>query len=154
VHALVNEGREAGASLPHTHSQLAWFRETPPVPAAERNLDRLVDGSAVLEEDGLVLVCPSAGRLPYEMLIAPATPEADAFTSPLLAPALRLLAEAVRRLQALAPEASFNAWLHDVAWWHIELLPRLTVLAGIELGAGVFINMVPPEEAAEQLREL
>ena len=152
VHALVNEGREAGASLPHTHSQLAWFRETPPVPAAERNLSDLLAGEAILERDGLVLLCPGASRLPYEMLVAPAEPETGGFESPLLAPALRLAAEAIRRLRTLEPAAPLNLWLHDVDWWHLELLPRLNVMAGLELGAGVFVNTLAPEEAARALR--
>ena len=152
VHAFVNEGRAAGSSLPHTHSQLAWFRTLPPAAAAERNLSQLLDGEVVLERGGLVLLSPRVSRLPYELLIAPADPEADAFESDLLAPALRLLAEATRRLRALAPDAPLNAWLHDVPWWHVELLPRLSVLAGIELGAGVYINTLAPEEAAARLR--
>ena len=45
-----------------------------------------------------------------------------------------------------------NAWVHDTAHWHIEVLPRLSVLAGIELGAGIYVNALPPEEAAERLR--
>ena len=36
--------------------------------------------------------------------------------------------------------------------WHLELVPRLTVLAGVELGAGIYVNAVPPEDAAEALR--
>jgi galactose-1-phosphate uridylyltransferase len=36
VHALLNEGRAAGASLPHSHTQLAWLREPPPAVLAER----------------------------------------------------------------------------------------------------------------------
>jgi UDPglucose--hexose-1-phosphate uridylyltransferase len=152
VHALVNEGREAGSSLPHTHSQLAWFRTMPPAPAEERNLSALLEGELVLERDGLVLLCPYASRLPYELLVAPAEPEAHAFESALLAPALRLLAEAIRRVRALEPGAPLNAWVHDVPWWHVELLPRLNVLAGIELGAGVYIDSLPPEEAAARLR--
>jgi len=152
VHALVNEGREAGSSLPHTHSQLAWFRDVPPAPAAEQDAAQLLAGAVVLERDGLVLVSPNAARLPYELVIAPTSREAGAFTSPLLAPALRLLAEAIRRVHAIAPDAPLNAWVHDVSWWHVELLPRLNVLAGIELGAGVYINSVAPEKAAERLR--
>jgi len=35
----------------------------------------------------------------------------------------------------------------------VELLPRLSVLAGLELGAGVYVNSLPPEEAAARLRE-
>jgi UDPglucose--hexose-1-phosphate uridylyltransferase len=152
VHALVNEGRVAGSSLPHTHSQLVWLHEVPPVPAQEHHLAGLLEGTPVLERDGLVLLCPRAGRSPYEMLIAPADPARNAFESPLLAGALQLAAEGVRRLRALEPDAPLNLWLHDGDWWHLELLPRLTVLAGLELGAGIYVNTVPPEEAAERLR--
>jgi UDPglucose--hexose-1-phosphate uridylyltransferase len=153
VQALVNEGREAGSSLPHTHSQLAWFRDVPPVPAAEREFDALLDGEVVLERDGLVLLCPAASRLAYELLVAPAEPEANAFESALLGAALRLAAEAIRRLHRLRPGAPLNLWLHDVGWWHVELLPRLSVLAGLELGAGVYVNTLDPAEAARALRE-
>jgi len=152
VHALVNEGREAGGSLPHTHSQLVWLREVPPVPAGESGLSHLLEGERVLERDGLVLHCPDASRLPYEMVVAPAEPERDAFESDRLGPALTLAAEGVRRLRTLEPEAPLNLWLHDVEWWHIELLPRLTVLAGLELGAGIYVNTLAPEGAAARLR--
>jgi len=152
VHALVNEGREAGGSLPHTHSQLVWLHAVPPAAASERNLARLLEGERVLERDGLALVCPAASRLPYEMLVAPAQPEAGGLSSDLLGPALGLAAEATRRLRSVEPGAPLNLWLHDVAWWHIELLPRLSVLAGLELGAGIYVNTLTPEEAAVRLR--
>jgi UDPglucose--hexose-1-phosphate uridylyltransferase len=154
VHALVNEGREAGASLPHTHSQLAWFREPPPATVEERGLTRLLEGERVVERDGLVLLCPPAPRLPYELLIAPLRPEAKAFESARLGAALSLAAEGVRRLRALEPRAPFNLWLHDVDWWHLELLPRLTVPAGLELGAGIYVNTLTPEEAGSRLRSI
>jgi UDPglucose--hexose-1-phosphate uridylyltransferase len=38
--------------------------------------------------------------------------------------------------------------------WHIELIPRLTKIAGFECGTGVYINPVAPETAARQLREV
>jgi hypothetical protein len=45
-----------------------------------------------------------------------------------------------------------NAWLeHDERDWRLVLLPRLTILAGLELGAGVFVNTLPPAEAARRL---
>ena len=45
-----------------------------------------------------------------------------------------------------------NLWLHESGHWHLELLPRLTVFAALELGAGYFVNTIAPEQAAEQLR--
>ena len=153
VHALVNEGRPAGASLPHSHSQLVWLREPPPAVVEERGVldwtpDRVVRAAA-----GLVAFCPFASRVPYETWVAPAQPAGGAFASALLAPALQLLADVVRRLErALGRRPPLNAWLHDGPHWHLELLPRLAVLAGIELGAGIYVNAVAPETAATELR--
>ena len=144
----MNEGREAGSSLPHSHSQLTWLPAAPPAVVAEPGLPA---GETILERDGLTLTCPSASRLPYEFQLAPSAPEANAFTSPLLASALLLLAEAVRALRRLEGPVPLNVWLHDGAHWHLEVLPRITILAGLELGAGVFVNALPPEEAAGRL---
>jgi UDPglucose--hexose-1-phosphate uridylyltransferase len=148
VQALVNEGREAGSSLPHSHSQLVWLHEGPELRARPR-------GDAFLERDGLTATCPWASRLPYETVIAPADADGDRFESPLLGPALRLLAAVVRRLHALEGPVPLNAWLEQAqADWRLVLLPRLTVLAGLELGAGIFVNTLPPEEAAQRLKEV
>ena len=46
-----------------------------------------------------------------------------------------------------------NAWLHTGGHWHFELLPRLTVMAGLELGAGIYVNAVSPADAAAALRD-
>jgi UDPglucose--hexose-1-phosphate uridylyltransferase len=108
----------------------------------------------VLERDGVTAGCPIASRVPYELLIAPSRGEPDGLRSDLLGPALRLLAELVRRLQRVRGEqlVPLNAWLHDGPHWHLELFPRTTRLAGLELGAGVYINPVSPEQAAGELR--
>jgi UDPglucose--hexose-1-phosphate uridylyltransferase len=146
VFPLLNEGRTAGASRPHSHSQLVWLPEAPPVRARPR-------GAPFLGRDGLTVTCPWASRLPYECVVAPAEPEAHALSSPLLAPALRLLARLVRRLHNLEGAVPLNAWLeHDQSDWRVVLLPRLTVLAGLELGAGIFVNTLSPDEAAERLQ--
>ena len=152
VHALLNEGQAAGASLPHSHSQLVWLDEVPPAVREETDLTRMLEGERVLERDGVIAICPFASRLPYEVRIAPADPEPDAWESDLLAPALQLLAELVRRLYAVEGPSPLNAWLHNRKHWHLELLPRLAVPAGIELGAGIHVNTVPPEDAATALR--
>jgi UDPglucose--hexose-1-phosphate uridylyltransferase len=147
LHALINEGREAGASLPHTHSQLAWLPSGPP-----REPER--DGAEILERDGIVAWSPRVGRLPYEAAVAPEQTEPDGFASDSLASALRMLAELVRRLHALEGPAPLNAWLHNhESGWRLVLLPRLTILAALELGAGVYVNTLAPEEAAARLRD-
>lgn len=162
VFAGVNEGRAAGASLPHSHSQLVWLNEEPPLPKAERStscrlceyLEReRADGIRVVEErDGLLLLCPYASRSAFECLIAPLEHEEDGF-GPRLGAGLALAAEALRRLAALDAPRPANLWLHEAGHWHLELLPRLSVLASLELGAGHYINTVAPEVAAAKLRE-
>jgi UDPglucose--hexose-1-phosphate uridylyltransferase len=145
VHALVNEGREAGSSLPHSHSQLVWLPEPPPAHSRPRL-------EAFFEGDGLVAGCPWASRLPYETVIAPAEPDPAGIQSTHLGAAVGLLVEIVRRLQTVEGPVPLNAWLeHDEHDWRIVLLPRLTILAGLELGAGIFVNTLPPEEAAQRL---
>jgi UDPglucose--hexose-1-phosphate uridylyltransferase len=145
LHALVNEGREAGSSLPHSHSQLVWLPEAPPRHTRPR-LEQFA------EADGLVAGCPWASRLPYETVIEPATPDPSGIASKLLGPAMRLLVQIVRRLRAVEGPVPLNAWLeHDERDWRLVLLPRLTILAGLELGAGIFVNTLPPEEAAQRL---
>ncbi len=151
LHAIVNEGKAAGGSLAHSHSQLVWLPDPPPAVTAER--DFVLDGEPVLERDGVGAVLPRAGRVPYEALVGPTETEPDAWTSALLPTALQVLAELTRRIHAIAEgPVPLNAWLHTGKGWHIEVFPRLTVLAGLELGAGIYVNTVAPEEAAEQLR--
>lgn len=146
VHALINEGRRAGASREHTHSQLVWFREPPAAVVEERlgGLDEILgrDDLVVTRRNGLALVVHPAGSSPYEMLVA---------GDGALGEALALLRHGVERLQAVEGEVAWNAWLHASARRHLHLLPRLTVQAGIELGAGIYVNTVPPEEAAARL---
>jgi UDPglucose--hexose-1-phosphate uridylyltransferase len=168
VQALVNEGRAAGASLQHSHSQLVWLPEEPPLAAQERHA-QAEEGGCVLcrvlaeeleqrirvvsERDGLVLLCPFAGRQPYELLVAPRECERDPFASPSLGAALALVAEGLRRLHVAEGAVPVNIWLHATGHWHLEVVPRLTILAGLELGAGYFVNTLAPESAAGVLRE-
>jgi UDPglucose--hexose-1-phosphate uridylyltransferase len=110
------------------------------------------DRYRIAEGDGVAAVIHPAGRLPYELLVAPLEHEGEGFESPALAEALALMADAIRRLHAIEGPVPLNAWLHDNGHWHLELLPRLSVLAGVELGAGLAINALPPEDAAEALQ--
>jgi UDPglucose--hexose-1-phosphate uridylyltransferase len=164
VQALLNEGREAGASLAHSHSQLVWLREIPPEPAAElpglRNehceLCGLLEANHALEievREGVRMLAHPAGRTPYELLIAPEEhrPEGDA---DLYVTALLLLRSAIRRLRAVEGPVPLNAWSHGGGHWHLEVVPRLTVFAGLELGAGLYVNTLPPEDAAAALHRV
>lgn len=159
VFAGVNEGRAAGASLAHSHSQLVGFREA--LGGLGEDPCRLCDYLAwerkekarvVVERGGLLLLCPYAARAPYECLIAPLEHQSDGFASAHLGAALALAAEALRRLRDAEGPRPANLWLYAERHWHLELLPRLTVFASIELGAGRYVNPMPPEEAAANLR--
>jgi len=152
VHPLINEGRAAGSSLPHSHSQLVWLPEPPPAVQAERPepiQELLSEARAqnllVAEENGLAAFCHPVGRLPYEALIVP-------LAEATVTDGLRLLRALVARLRSAEGEVPWNAWLHHGGTWHIELLPRLSILAGLELGAGIYVNSLPPGQAAENLR--
>ncbi len=178
VHVLVNERREAGASLPHTHAQLYALDFVPAAVARERErfsayatrtmganlLADLVQEEVrrrdrvVAIDDEAVALAPYGSRLPYQLMIAPRRPRArfedDGPTgAALLYDALGRLA---RRLGANPP---LNLWVRtaprgaDHFCWRIDVLPRLTHLAGLELGTGLHLNVVAPEQAAAELRE-
>lgn len=161
VHAFVNEGRSAGASLQHSHSQLVWLRETPPALRAEAGktcrvcellaAERSHRSRLVTKRDDLLAICPAAGRTPYELLLAPVAHDGDAF-GPALDSALDLLAVLVRALRSVEGPVPWNAWLHAGPHWHMEVVPRLSTFASTELGAGIFVLTVAPEDAAAALR--
>jgi UDPglucose--hexose-1-phosphate uridylyltransferase len=110
----------------------------------------------VAVDDETVLVCPWASRSPFELRIIPRKPaprfEDSAGGATMIATALRALA------QALGASPQANLWVRtaprgdDEFCWHIDIVPRLTVHAGFELGTEVPINVYPPERAAADLR--
>jgi UDPglucose--hexose-1-phosphate uridylyltransferase len=161
---VINEGPAAGASLDHSHSQVVPFAEVPPVVTREQAAFATGQacplctpaGNAIAEHDGLVTFAPPWSRVPYETWIAPRAHEPR---SPLDGAVARALQDAVSRLRALLGDSlAWNAILHERPaasdnpfHWHIELLPRLTVQASIEIGAGIWVNVVDPARAAEEL---
>jgi UDPglucose--hexose-1-phosphate uridylyltransferase len=140
VLALINEGRLAGASLPHSHSQLVWTDL--PDEALDR-LPELLETLEIARRGGVVAAVHPVGAGPYECLIAGEGSLADG---------LVLLRDLVRRLHTVEGSRPWNAWLHPGPPWHLHFAPRLTALAGIELGAGIYVNVLPPVRAAERLR--
>jgi UDPglucose--hexose-1-phosphate uridylyltransferase len=161
----VNEGPAAGASLDHSHSQIVPFTELPPVvetqAAAFGEQCSLcwalgVEGArTVRHEDGLRTIAPAWSRFAYELWIAPGAHVAAPGWHELTA----AIADAARRLRAvLGADLAWNCVVYaapagnDRWHWHAEVWPRLTVVAAAELGAGVWINIVDPDIAAEELR--
>jgi UDPglucose--hexose-1-phosphate uridylyltransferase len=74
----------------------------------------------------------------------------------------RILSESLRRMDRVLSNPAYNFILHtsplhektgDFYHWHIELIPKLTQVAGFEWGTGFYINPVTPEESAKFLRD-
>lgn len=121
----------------------------------------------VLEQDGYAVVCAYAGRQPFETLILPMAHASrfDRATPAELHALAAVLQEVVRRLTRACVSRgyplAYNLVLHTAPFdmadaqsyhWHWELIPRTTHLAGLEWGAGVYINPVSPERAARELQ--
>jgi UDPglucose--hexose-1-phosphate uridylyltransferase len=178
-HLIVNEHKAAGASIPHTHAQLYAFDFVPAAVARERErfgayAVRTMGGNLLADlvqeevrrreriiaiDDEAVLMAPYASRVPFHMVLAPrrarARFEDDGPTG------AALLQDALRRLQTrLGAPPPLNLWVRtapsgaDHFCWRIEIHPRLTHSAGLELGTGLNLCPLAPEQAAAELREL
>lgn len=183
IQIFKNEGAVAGASLHHPHSQLLAVSLIPDVVAEELDGARkyyqenqkciyceingveLQNNTRIVEEnDGFVAYCPFASRFPFEIWIVPKQHNASfsALDDSLLKHLSRITKETISKLNVSLNHPPYNLILHtapvgyqDVPYyhWHIEILPRLTIIAGFEWGTGIYINPTPPEEAARYLKE-
>ena len=177
-HLIVNERTEAGASLPHTHAQLYALGFVPAPIARERErfsayavrtMGSNLLGDLVQEEvrrrvrivaidDEAVLMAPWASQVPFQLMLAPRRTAARFEDGgPLGAALLHDGLSRLRRLFGASPP--LNLWVRTAPQgaehfcWRIDVLPRLTHRAGLELGAGVQLCTVAPERAAAQLQE-
>ncbi len=179
VHVLTNERREGGASLPHTHSQLYAMEIVPAIVARERerfgaHQTRTMGGNLLADivqeevrrrvrlvavDDEAVCIAPYASQLPFQLMIAPRRPrprfEDDGPTGAAL---LHDVLNRLRRRLGAAPP--LNLWVRTAPrdagayCWRIDIVPRLVHLAGLELGVGVHLNVLAPERAAAELRDV
>jgi len=178
-----NHGAAAGASLEHTHSQLIALPVVPKRVREEVDFAReyynykerclfcdIIRQEAeagirvVSENQGFVAVAPFAPRFPFEIWILPkvhqsAFEESQKYEFEQLA---RILKEMLMRLDKVLESPAYNYIIHtspltetnnDHYHWHLEIMPKLTKVAGFEWGTGMYINPTPPEEAARFLRE-
>ncbi|RLE08634.1 galactose-1-phosphate uridylyltransferase [Candidatus Aerophobetes bacterium] len=173
-----NQGREAGASLRHSHSQVI---ATPIIP---RNIQEELEGAkryyelnkrcifcdimaqelalrkrVILENEMWVAFTPYASRFPYEICLLPKehTFIFQEMTDEELAHLSQILRDVIRAMNKALSNPPYNYFLHlpplkkgssRYYHFHLEIIPRLTKLAGFEWGTGFYINPVPPEEAA------
>jgi UDPglucose--hexose-1-phosphate uridylyltransferase len=178
VHVCVNERLEGGATQPHTHAQLFALGFVPAIVARERErfsayavrtmganlLEDLIQTEVrirdrvVAIDDEAVLTCPYASRHEYALMLTPRRRrerfEDDGATG------AALLHDALSRLRRrFGASPPLNLWIRtaprdaDRFCWRIDILPRLTYDAGLELGSGLSVNTVAPERAAAELRD-
>jgi UDPglucose--hexose-1-phosphate uridylyltransferase len=173
VTVFKNRGPEAGASLAHTHMQLISLPQVPRAVAEEaaaawsksscpycRLAEKEADSKRLIyENDGALAFTAFAGRNPFESWIMPKK-HAKSLSS-LDGDGLEHFADALKNtLLALDKglgRPPYNFHLHASPrgrglHFHIELVPKTRILAGFELGFEVYINVMPPEDAAAFLR--
>ena len=178
-----NHGEAAGASLEHPHTQLIALPIVPKRVQEEVDGSRqyysikercifcdvihqeLESKTRIVEVNSdFVTLEPYAPRFPFETWILPKKHEShfencQTHIYQNLAKALKSL---VARMEKVLESPAYNMVIHtspmressnDYYHWHVELMPRLTRVAGFEWGTGFYINPTPPEEAAKFLKE-
>lgn len=178
-----NEGKEAGASLRHPHSQLIAlpfvphevvleiegikryniFRER--CPFCDMVKEELAFKERVLyESENFLAIEPFASKYPFETLIMPKRhhPSFADENDCILEEFASFLKDVLCRIDKALNNPPYNYTLHNIPLrnysadgfhWHLEIIPRISTPAGFELGSGIYINTVPPEESAKILRE-
>lgn len=172
VSIFKNEGTAAGASVPHLHSQLVPLPFVPPriekelaafarasdCPLCEALRAPREAGVILAETESFVWLVPSASTMPYQQWLVPkrhlselAALEPEAID--LLAAHLQVASAAMLRIAEAYTWTFVNFRGEPKAHAYIDLFPRLTALAGLELGTGTFVEIMEPAVAAARLRQ-
>jgi UDPglucose--hexose-1-phosphate uridylyltransferase len=177
--AIINHGREAGASLVHPHGQLLGLPFVPgEVLEEQRGFSRfeggcilcatveaeLVDGKRIVfANDHVLCLCPFWSGSPFEMMVIPRhhdlhLTDSDETTTAAMGVGIR---DAIAHLHEALGDVAYNVVFRTAPHhysgafhWYISIWPKLHSTAGFELGTGVLINIMPPEVAAEHLRNV
>lgn len=162
-----NEGPRGGASIPHVHSQVIPVRFTPPriageiggfLRAASCPLCGDLEGTIIAENESFVWFAPDGSKMPYQQWLVPRRhmSEMSEMTEREIGDLAVMLGKASRAM--LTIDRSYN-WTflnfpqQPRAHWYVDLFPRLTHIAGFELGTGTFVEIVDPAAAARRLRD-
>jgi len=178
-----NHGEAAGATLEHPHSQIIALPVVPKRVQEELDGARkyfefkerciycdilrqdLKDSERViLETDEFAALAPFASRFPFETWLLPRRHEShfENIREGELANLAWVLRNVLRKMDRVLEKPAFNLIVHSAPvqestsehyHWHIEIIPKLTRVAGFEWGTGFYINPTPPEEAARFMRE-
>jgi UDPglucose--hexose-1-phosphate uridylyltransferase len=179
-----NHGERAGTSLEHPHSQLVatpiaplQVRRTYEVATAHYDdTGRCLYGDMVeaeleagvrlvLETADFVVFHPFASHVPFETWIAPKRhqPSFGQAARDELAALAPVLRRTLRALYDVLRNPDFNYIVHSAPiedeskhyyLWHIQILPRVTTIAGFELGSGMSITTIFPEASAAFMRQV
>jgi len=170
--AILNHLRGAGASIAHPHAQV-FALDTVPVAVGEALTRVRAAGTDLVARDaanadlvvardgGIVLWCPYAATAPYQLRLAHdrAGARFDEAADAVLADVAVALRDALTRLRAVLGDAPYNVIVPTAPrgdapfHWYVEIVPRLTVVAGFEQATGILVNTVPPDISAHELRE-
>lgn len=178
-----NHGEAAGASLEHPHSQLIALPVVPirvreEVGGAQTHYgfkercifcdiirQEMESGIRVITENqDFVALAPFAPRFPFEMWIIPKIhlSEFEQSQKHEFEQLAAILKDMLCRLDKVLDHPAYNYIIHtspisesteEYYHWHLEIMPKLTKVAGFEWGSGFYINPTPPEESAKFLRE-
>jgi UDPglucose--hexose-1-phosphate uridylyltransferase len=118
----------------------------------------------VLETEHFVAFCPFASRFPFETWILPKSHSShfENITKASVDDLGTVLKSVLTKLETALDRPPYNYIIHTAPFdhddlehyhWHIEIIPRLTKVAGFEWGSGFYINPMPPENAAGFLRD-
>jgi len=177
--AIINHGREAGASLAHPHGQLLGLPFVPGEILEEQRAFSRFEGGCILcatievelvdakrmlfANDEVVCISPYWAGTPYELLIIPRSHDlhlTDSTDDTLRASGIAVR-DSLNALREVHGDIAYNLVFHTAPHhyngayhWHMHLFPKLVTTAGFERGTGVMINIVAPEAAAAQLRNV
>ena len=130
---------------------------------------RINVGQYVIERGKkFIAIKPFASRYEWEVHILPLNHQADFLeqNDEDLEDMASVMQRTMARLDAVIGGAQYNYFLHSLPraeefancqqsyHWHLEICPRTSIPTGFELGSGLFVNTISPEEAAEQLRSI
>ena len=182
VQVFQNVGAEAGASLAHLHAQIIALPMVPDAIESELSFakeyhdqhgvcvycelmakERLDRTRILRETEHFVALCPFAPRFSYEFWVMPKyhASHYEITGDAALKELAKLMLDLLAALDAVLAEPAYNAFLHTTPQrakpnshyhWHWEVIPRTARAAGFEWGSGCFLNAVPPEKAAHELR--